>query len=437
MTAPVVATAARIQLGLARIQRLLKHTELPWRAIHVAGTNGKGSICAFASAMLKASSVKTGRFTSPHIVDRWDCIAIDDQPIAESVFREVEDRVKWRDATENIQATAFELLTATAFEIFSREKVQVGVVEVGMGGKLDATNVLERPLATVISKIGLDHQEFLGDTMEAIAREKAGILKPSVPCVVDGTNEHSVKTVISAVAKEVGASPLHFTEHAFEDYQESTAMGLERRARYRLENYECAKQAVMLAVKQLLPSLTLSLQDYDSLESAHLPGRMQRLGIRQLTGRRQPVLLDGAHNPQSAALLSEQVEDYRKSAHQGGADRRPWPITWVLAVKEGKDITKILRCLIQPGDKVVTTAFGAVDGMSWVNATPPQTLLQVTAQICRIDKQSAAKDDLLEALILASSLANEEPLVVAGSLYLVGDILRILKGAKDRCQLGR
>src|SRR6187402_3404456 len=127
-----------IELGLARISRLLSFTPQPWKAIHVAGTNGKGTICAYLSAMLHASGVRCGRFTSPHLIDRWDCITINEQTVRESVFREAEDLVLERNRKLDIAATQFELLTASAFEVFAKEKVEMGVVEVGLGGKLDA-----------------------------------------------------------------------------------------------------------------------------------------------------------------------------------------------------------------------------------------------------------------------------------------------------------
>ena len=180
-----------IDLGLARIGRLLQATPQSWRAIHVAGTNGKGSICAYLSAALRSNGLSCGRFTSPHLIDRWDCINVNGRAVSETVFRDVEKAVRQRDQAESLGATEFELLAATAFGVFQREKVEVGVVEVGLGGKLDATNALRHKVVTVIAKIGLDHQSFLGNTLEEIALQKAGIMRPGVPCVVDGSNHPS------------------------------------------------------------------------------------------------------------------------------------------------------------------------------------------------------------------------------------------------------
>lgn len=194
-----------INLGLARISRLLADTSLPWRAIHVAGTNGKGSVCAYASAMLQAASVAHGRFTSPHLIDRWDGIAINERTVGQDRFLAVEGEVKHRNRTEGIGASEFELLTATAFTCFSREKVRLAVVEVGLGGKDDATNILQDPIATVITSISKDHEPFLGNTLEKIAEHKAGIIKPGAPCFVDATNPPEIIDAIKRVAKQVGA----------------------------------------------------------------------------------------------------------------------------------------------------------------------------------------------------------------------------------------
>ena len=197
-----------IKPGLARISQLLKNTALPWKAIHVAGTNGKGSVCAYLSAMLNADNIPFGRFTSPHLIDRWDCIMINGKTVDRELFVSTEDKVEKYNKTQGIGASEFELLTATAFTLFSQEKVKIGVVEVGMGGTEDATNILQDPAVTVITKIGEDHQKFLGSTKQEITDHKAGILKPGVPCVVDSTNDQQVIARIQERASACCAGPL-------------------------------------------------------------------------------------------------------------------------------------------------------------------------------------------------------------------------------------
>jgi len=194
-----------IELGLSRISQLVKYTPLTWKAIHIAGTNGKGSVASYLSSLLKRGKIRTGRFTSPHLIDRWDCIVIDEETVAKPVFDLVESEVKARNGKYNIGASEFELLTATAFGIFNRHRVDVGVVEVGLGGRLDATNVLtaEDVIVSIITKIGIDHQAVLGDTLGEIATEKGGIIKKGVPFLVDSTNPPEVLAALEACAAKV------------------------------------------------------------------------------------------------------------------------------------------------------------------------------------------------------------------------------------------
>ncbi|KAK0735555.1 Mur ligase [Apiosordaria backusii] len=395
-----------IDLGLARIGRLIQHTPQTWKAIHVAGTNGKGSICAYISAMLNAKGISCARFTSPHLVDRWDCIAVNGKPVSESLFRKAEDDVKLRDVAENIGATEFELLTATAFEIFNHMKVEYGVVEVGLGGKLDATNVLKQKAVTVISKIGLDHQSFLGNTIEEIALQKAGIMREGVPCVVDGSNQQSVLEVIEQHARETRA-PLHFPNTtAVAEELASPGVNFEP---HQIQNLATAHLAFRLACPEhdeppasLLPAI----------KQLKWPGRLQKLNLENITGRQQEVLLDGAHNTQSAEALAGFVQKHLRS--QGH------PITWVLAATQGKDMDGILGLLLQPGDRVIAVKFEPVDGMPWVKAADPNELLNLAIQH-GVDRSAAysAGENVKDALLKASEMAGEKPVVIAGSLYLV------------------
>ncbi|KAK3308948.1 Mur ligase [Chaetomium strumarium] len=383
-----------IDLGLARVSRLIQHTPQTWKAIHVAGTNGKGSICAYLSAMLMSSGLSHARFTSPHLIDRWDCIAVNGKPVAEAVFRDAEDVVKQRDREGRIGATEFELLTATAFEIFHRQKVEYGVVEVGLGGRLDATNVLQQKAATVIAKIGLDHQSFLGNTIEEIALQKAGIMRPGVPCVVDGSNQRSVLQMIEEHAREVGAE-LHYPEIA----DLSEALSGENLEPHQIQNMACAHMAFRLACPEHSAPLTHFLP---ALRNMQWPGRLQRLDIQKLTGRQQEVLLDGAHNPQSAEVLARYVEKHFRAGNQ--------PVTWVLAATQGKDMDGIFGFLLKPGDQVAAVRFGPVDGMPWVKAADPVEVLRLAA---RHGEQKTAMhnagDDVKDALTWASQAAGNGP----------------------------
>ena len=404
-----------IDLGLARVGRLLQNTPQTWKAIHVAGTNGKGSICAYLSAVLSASGLSCARFTSPHLVDRWDCITINEKPVSESVFQDAESLVKQRDRDGRIGATEFELLTATAFEIFNRQNVDVGVIEVGLGGRLDATNVLKQKSVTVLAKIGLDHQSFLGNTLEEIALQKAGIMRPHVPCVVDGSNDVSVLRAIEDHAREVGTTVQYPDTHGIAAAQSGGGAHLEP---HQIQNLACAHLAFRLACPDRDHSLTRFL---DIATRVVWPGRLQRLDMQKVTGRQREVLLDGAHNTQSAEVLAAYVQKHLRT-------HPDLPVTWVLAASQGKDMDGILSLLLKPQDKVVAVRFGPVDGMPWVRAAEPSELLAVAGRHgVDVALMHDARDDVRAALCWASDKAGDKPVVVAGSLYLVSSVLRLLR----------
>ncbi|KAL3437712.1 Mur ligase [Aspergillus tetrazonus] len=413
-----------IELGLSRISRLIQQTPLSWKAIHIAGTNGKGSISAYLSHLLASAGVRCGRFTSPHLIDRWDCITIDERVVQESLFRQIEARVKLRDQTLGIGASEFELLAATAFEIFNHEQVEIGVIEVGMGGRLDATNILNNVLVSVVAKIGLDHQAFLGNTIEEIAREKAGILKPGVKCVVDGTNCSEAIVAIKDRIAELGLEAT-IVHPDTPDPQLPSLLDLFRRndlLTHQRANMSCAAAAVKSVLPQVRPAL-----EPDSLipqlASVEWPGRLQKLALQPLTGRKEPVLLDGAHNTQSAEVLGEYVE--RKLRLKGEN------VTWVIAASHGKDIRPLFHSIIKPGDSVAATSFGPVDGMPWVKAADPIELCACIQDIMSIGEVQSFGKDIPGALDWACTKADGGPLVIAGSLYLVSDVLRLVREAND------
>ncbi|KAK2809898.1 hypothetical protein FQN49_008577 [Arthroderma sp. PD_2] len=384
-----------IDLGLARITRLVPPSSLAWKAIHVAGTNGKGSIAGYLSSLLTAGGLRCGSFTSPHLLDRWDCITINERAVHESLFRHVEEQVKRRDASLGVGATEFELLTATAFEIFRQEKVDVGVVEVGMGGRLDSTNILTSAnvLVSVIANIGLDHQAILGSTLAEIAAEKAGIMKAGVPCVVDGTNE-----------EEVRALQQRFHDLAAQPHQRS--------------NISCA----IAALEHALPRLRANLKPTDLLPFLPLSpraGRLQHVDLSPLIPRSDRVLLDGAHNPQSAKVLSSYVDQTL---------RRPEAnITWIIAASQGKNLQDLFGSMLKPGDNVAAVQFGTVDGMPWVRSVPAAELLTTARSITDIGSTTQFGHDIVQALQWAHQTAADNPIVIAGSLYLVSDVLRLLR----------
>ena len=418
-----------IELGLSRIRQLVKPTPLTWKAVHIAGTNGKGSVASYLSGLLRKGGIRCGRFTSPHLIDRWDCIVVNEKTISKDLFFSVEKEVKDRNETSKIGASEFELLTATAFEVFNRARIDVAVVEVGLGGRLDATNVLtpEDVILSVITKIGLDHQALLGDTLSAIAREKGGIIKKATPCLVDSTNAPEVLAVLEACAIEATGvnlqTPLRLSPRSLRSKNESALRAI--LSKLDLEPHQIVN--VRLAVDALnivrnRHSLKRSMASlFNEIPKIKWPGRLQRINLNGWIDRGEEILLDGAHNLQSAEVLGRHVQ--RKMRQPDGH------ITWVVAMSKGKPIHELLRCWVQPGDTVVATQFGAVEGMPWVEATPADN---ISGAADELGCQPAVADNAQEALICAAELARGGPLVVAGSLYLVSDVLRGFRKWSDK-----
>ncbi|KAL9596419.1 MAG: hypothetical protein Q9219_005803 [cf. Caloplaca sp. 3 TL-2023] len=374
--------------------------------------------------MLHAAKVRTGRFTSPHLIDRWDCITIDEHVIDENKFHQKEKVIKDRNLDWNVKASEFEILTATAFELFGQEKVEVGVVEVGMGGQQDATNIVRNPLATVITKIGKDHQSLLGNTIEEIATHKAGIMKRGVPCIVDATNDPNVLRIFEAIAQRAGSHPL---VHVSDDLGPESATLLPVFIEHELERHQRINLSLAyLASKFVLQqrsSMTHLPALLDAARKTVWPGRLQFLSITVLTGRQKPVLLDGAHNAQSARVLGSFVNKrIRKRGH---------PVTWVVAISVGKGLQELLSPLCQPQDNIVAVKYGTVEGMPWVSPTDPHTILETATSLGLSGSIHDAGRDILGALKFATRIAATDPVVICGSLYLVADVLRLARDIEN------
>ena len=204
---------SKITLGLDRIQRLLEHITYTRPTIHVAGTNGKGSVCTLLESALAASGLKVGKFTSPHLVSPEDCVSISKVPITAETWYSVKCTVLDISAKEKIGASSFEIQTAAALSAFEQAKVDVVILEVGMGGRLDATNVLpdDRIIISVVTAVDLDHQTFLGSTVRAIAGEKCAIVRKEGILVLgeqSEENEEDVRSVAEEVASKIGAKAI-------------------------------------------------------------------------------------------------------------------------------------------------------------------------------------------------------------------------------------
>jgi folylpolyglutamate synthase/dihydrofolate synthase len=337
---------------------------------------------------------------------------------------------------ESINASEFEILTASAFQLFNDAKIEVGVVEVGMGGRLDATNILNNQAVSVISKIARDHQNFLGNTIEEIALHKAGILRPKVPYLVNPINEWYVHDVINGYAKEIGAGPLIEGDTAelrrdlyASVYWHKFAGELEA---FRRDNAVLAYLAVVETLKSMHLSTVKVREMLPGIKNKVFPGRFQTVRLKAVFGGPHPkeILVDGAHNTDAALALAEHVmHKHRDERNKFGKPNRKGDgrrVTWVIAMTDGKDAYDYLTALLQAGDTVVTTSFGPVDGMPWVKPMDPKELFKIARRACPdIIGYPMPDNGAFRALCAAKYLtSDDDPIVVTGSLYLVGDLLR-------------
>jgi len=296
------------KLGLERTSELLSllgdpHARVP--AFHVAGTNGKGSVISTLEALLRGQGLRVGKYTSPHLIDFRERIAVNGVPISET---EVVDFIeRWTPDVERLGATFFEATTAMAFDHFVRADVDVAVIEVGLGGRLDSTNVIT-PVAAGVSSIGIDHVQYLGDTLELIAREKAGIFKRGIPAVIGEPNE-SLRAFLASLARDAGANPVRALADEWNVSDISVALDgtrftLHTRAGARrlhtplIGRHQAMNTATALAMLESAgaPYAAAALEPSAALARVRIAGRFQSVGN---------IIFDVAHNPAGCAVLCE------------------------------------------------------------------------------------------------------------------------------------
>ncbi|KAL8356054.1 hypothetical protein RB601_001376 [Gaeumannomyces tritici] len=408
-----------IKLGLGRISQLANlNSQHLWKTVHVAGTNGKGSICAYISRLLRLhESLKVGEFTSPALIDSWDGIKLQGRPISEQTFTKAWKAVGLTDTEKNVQATEFERMTAAAIEVFQEELVDYAVVEAGLGGATDATNVLDNKAVTVISMIGLDHQQLLGDTIQEIALNKAGIMRKGVPCVVDVRNPPEVKEVLQRHAREVGTE-ITISKVPLSLVWRLVKMGVPG---HKIGNMACAIYAYYLLQGQQPSSQPASpLRLLRSIQNMTVPGRLQKINLGALAthGARAEALLDGAHNVESAKVLAGYVNRCLRGPKNLDA------VTWVLSMSAGKDHDAIIKTILRPQDHVIATEFGELPDMPWVK---PEAAANILTLADRPGFEGSRLCELNPVKAVQIALSRKEQVVIAGSLYLVRHLLRELR----------
>jgi dihydrofolate synthase/folylpolyglutamate synthase len=401
-----------IKLGLDQIRALVEglgHPERAFRSIIVAGTNGKGSVAAMVERGLRAAGDRTGRYTSPHLIRIEERFAIDGEAIDATTFEAAAGRVRATAARLPAPPTFFEATTALALDVFREARVEMAVLEVGLGGRLDATNAVDA-MAAVITAIDLDHQEYLGNTIELIAAEKAAVIKPGTALAILADNPPAVEAIVRRRCDEVGAklvragdgvsSTATMTRQSIH-LQLQTPHGrceatLRLRGRHQVQNAVAAVRTLEELTSAGLASVPATAIR-TALEDVVWPARLETA-----TWRGREVLVDGAHNPAGARALQ---------SYLGEAFGRRLPI--VLAVMREKSVDDVVAALAPSASHFVCTA------PATPRAMPPSDLLAAIRRVAPAVPAEAVAGPI-EAL--ARAVTYGSPAVVAGSLYLAGEI---------------
>ncbi|MDO8296341.1 MAG: folylpolyglutamate synthase/dihydrofolate synthase family protein [Caulobacter sp.] len=409
----------RIDLSLGRMHRLCAALGDPQRrlppVVHVAGTNGKGSTVAVLRAIAEAAGLRVHVFTSPHLVRFAERIRLAGTLITDAHLAEVLERVEQANAGEAI--TFFEITTAAALQAFSEVEADLCLLEVGLGGSLDATNVLERPAVSVIAPVDHDHREFLGDTIAGIAGEKAGIIKRGAPVVVGRQSEEAF-AVIEARARALGA-PLLAMGVDFDAWPERGRLVVQLEDRlldlplpslagpHQIDNAALAAVAALQLREARIDEVAIGR----GVATAVWPARMQRLTKGPLGERAQAVgadlWLDGGHNPHAALALARAVGDL--------AARDGRPIVLICGLLANKDVDGFFAAFTDLRPRILAVPFEA-DA-----ASPPERLVTAAAAAGLEAGQARGVLAALETV-----LAGDGPpphIVICGSLYLAGEVL--------------
>jgi dihydrofolate synthase / folylpolyglutamate synthase len=425
-----------VELGLERIQVLLTalgnpHQQVP--ILHVAGSNGKGSVCAYLSSVLTQAGYRVGRYTSPHLIDWGERICINEQPIAPSELHSLLLQVLAAIQLDRPSPTQFEVITAAAWLHFAQQQVDIAVIEVGLGGRLDATNVCDRPLVSIITSLSLEHWQRLGPTLADIAREKAGILKPGCPAVLAPLPPET-EAVIQQRLADLNC-PAIFPQPAF-DLGNGWAewggeLGAENRDRNQsvdhwkarsnnppssflipqplkyplplLGTHQLTNSALAIATLQLLQQQGWQISQAaieQGMAKTCWPGRLQ-----WTTWQEKPLLIDGAHNPAGAAALRQYIDTSSEVTS---------PVKFVIGMLGSKDHGDVLKELLRPGDRLYLVPVP--------NHIPIdlEALSQLALRICPTLENCQTYADETAGLLAANNAAPALTTVLCGSLYLIG-----------------
>ncbi len=387
-----------ICLGLDRVSQALELLGNPQdrlNIIHVAGTNGKGSVCAILSAILSCAGFKTGLYTSPHIIEYTERIKINRKNISKSDFADLITEISLLAKVNGIYLTEFELLTCAAYKYFADKETDICVIETGLGGRLDATSAINKNILSIITSISLDHTDRLGDTVEKIAFEKAGIIKNGYPVLISSGNKgfDTIKTVADKKQSDI-LTPCYKVNLLYEN---STNYALYNNKKYEFsllglwqkENLELVFEAVRY-LKKIGYDISENAVE-KALKTVCWSCRMQYI-------KNCSLLIDGTHNPDGARMLRTSIDYYFPSAKK----------VWVYGSLTTKDYKKVMEILFKPQDEIYFYDF------NYPSSVPVETLKELYPQANVITQKE------LEYL----AAENKEALVIiSGSFYMIGQIL--------------
>ncbi len=411
-----------IQLGLARIEALLDrldHPERRFRSVHVTGTNGKGSTTAMIAAILTEAGIRAGMYTSPHLVDYPERMRINGTDITREAFAEVIDRT--RKAAETMIAdgnespTEFEVLTAAAFLWFAQERAEIAVVEVGLGGLLDSTNVIV-PEVSVITNVTLEHTDRCGDTVEAIASHKAGIIKRGVP-VITGA-EGAALSVVEAAARQAGAAcgvlgrDFVVTDSGYEKGRQNFRLTVGKAASEAysiglLGRHQADNAALAIRTCQILGRTDARLTAaaiHEGLAKATWAGRFE-----VFTGA-PVIILDGAHNPDGIRTLRQTLDEVFPDC----------AVVFLFGVLADKNHAEMARILFRGKDRAVVVR---------PHSDRAAAVEDIAREIAAYVAEVKTGDTISKGLELAKELAGSDGIVcAAGSLYMIGEVRQLVVG---------
>ena len=406
-----------VQLGLDRMRLLLDRLGRPqerFLSVHIGGTNGKGSTAAMTASMLGEAGYRVGLYTSPHLIDVRERIRLGAHLIPDGALAAMTEQV--RRVSEDLSVTFFEFTTALAFQYYAQQAVEIAVIEVGMGGRFDATNVLA-PIACAITTVALDHQAELGGTLSAIAFEKAGIIKPRTPVVL-GTLPHEAMAVIEPLVAARGARAVRvgYEVQAHGDpltgfHYRGLDVSYDHLTCPLPGQHQVANAACALALGELVNQAGLRVSSdavRRGLERVWWEGLLEHVPIEP------PLLLDGAHNPAGADVLARYLRDYR--ARHGVRH------LLLLSIMGDKEADGIVAALLPVVDEVIVTTARICRAMS---------VQELRTLVLRHGATPHVAASAHEALRLAQRLATPSDLIcVTGSLMLVGEVKAVLRGCE-------